>query len=261
MNISLENKHAIVCGSTQGIGKAAALELASLGAKITLVARNEAGLQKVNKELSKKISQKHDYIVADFTKPEELKTKIEKYIAGKTVHILINNTGGPKGGPITEAKTDEFISAFNQHLICNHILIQAVLEGMKKEKYGRIINVISTSVKQPIKGLGVSNTIRWAVASWSKTLAGEVAKYGITVNNILPGSTDTQRLSSLHEAIAKRESKKIEAVQEDWLKEIPMGRFASAEEIANAIAFLASPAASYITGINLPVDGGRTGSL
>lgn len=261
MNISLENKHAIVCGSTQGIGKAAAMEMASLGAKITLVARNEKELEKVNKELSQKFSEKHDYITADFTKPDELKTKIEKYLEGKTIHILINNTGGPAGGPITEARTEEFISAFNQHLICNHILVQAVLGGMKKEKYGRIINIISTSVKQPIKGLGVSNTIRWAVASWAKTLAGEIAKYGITVNNILPGSTDTQRLSSLHEAISKRESKKIETVREEWLKEIPIGRFASAEEIANAIAFLASPAASYITGINLPVDGGRTGSL
>jgi 3-oxoacyl-[acyl-carrier protein] reductase len=261
MNISLENKHAMVCGSTQGIGKAAAIELASLGAKVTLVARNEAELQNVLKELPQKFSQQHNYISADFTRPEELKMKIEKYVSGKAIHILINNTGGPKGGPVTDAKTEEFISAFNQHLICNHILAQAVLEGMKKEKYGRIINIISTSVKQPIKGLGVSNTIRAAVANWSKTLAGEVARYGITVNNILPGSTDTQRLSSLHEAIAKRESKSIDSVKEDWLREIPMGRFASAEEIANAIAFLASPAASYITGINLPVDGGRTGSL
>jgi 3-oxoacyl-[acyl-carrier protein] reductase len=261
MNISLENKHAIVCGSTQGIGKAAAMELASLGAKITLVARNETELQKVIKELPQKSSQKHDYISADFTKPEELKIKIEEYITGKNINILINNTGGPKGGPIIEAKTEEFIAAFNQHLVCNHILVQAVLEGMKKEKYGRIINIISTSVKQPIKGLGVSNTIRAAVANWSKTLAGEVARYGITVNNILPGSTDTQRLHSIFETTAKRDSKNIEAVKEDWLHEIPTGRFASAEEIANAIAFLASPAASYITGINLPVDGGRTGSL
>lgn len=261
MNISLENKHAIVCGSTQGIGKAAAIEMASLGAKITLVARNEAELQNVCKELTQKFSQKHDYISADFTKPEELKMKIEKYVAGKTVHILVNNTGGPKGGPITEARTEEFIAAFNQHLVCNHILAQAVLEEMKKEKYGRIINIISTSVKQPIKGLGVSNTIRAAVANWSKTLAGEVARYGITVNNVLPGSTDTQRLHAIFEATAKRDSKTIKAVKEDWLREIPMGRFASADETANAIAFLASPAASYITGINLPVDGGRTGSL
>jgi len=261
MNISLENKHAMVCGSTQGIGKAAAIELASLGAKLTLIARNESELQKVCKELPVKFSQKHDFISADFSKPEELKMKVEKYTAGKIIHILVNNTGGPKSGPITEAGTEEFITAFHQHLVCNHILVKAVLEGMKKEKYGRIINIISTSVKQPIKGLGVSNTIRAAVANWAKTLAGEVAGYGITVNNILPGSTDTQRLNSLFEATAKRESKRAEAVKEEWLREIPMGRFASPQEIANAIAFLASPAASYITGINLPVDGGRTGCL
>ena len=261
MNISLENKHAIVCGSTQGIGKAAAMELASLGAEITLIARNETELLKVSKELSQKFSQKHDYIIADFSKPEELKMKVEKYSAGKTIHILINNTGGPKGGPITEAKPEEFVSTFNQHLVCNHILVQAVLEGMKKENYGRIINIISTSVKQPIKGLGVSNTIRAAVANWSKTLAGEVAHYGITVNNILPGSTDTQRLHSIFEARAQREKKSVEEIKMEWISEIPMGRIASPEEIANAIAFLASPAASYITGINLPVDGGRTSSL
>jgi 3-oxoacyl-[acyl-carrier protein] reductase len=261
MNISLENKNAVVCGSTQGIGKAATMELASLGAKVTLIARNEGELQKVCKELPVKFSQKHDFIAADFSKPEELKMKIEKYAAGKAIHILINNTGGPKGGPITEAGTDEFIAAFNQHLVCNHILVQAVLEGMKKEKYGRIINIISTSVKQPIKGLGVSNTIRWAVASWSKTLAGEVAHYGITVNNVLPGSTETQRQRSLFDIKAEREKRTLEEIKTEALKEIPMARFASPEEVANAIAFLASPAASYITGINLPVDGGRTSSL
>lgn len=261
MNISLENKHAIVCGSTQGIGKAAAVEMASLGAKITLIARNESELQKVVKELSSKFSQQHDYIAADFSRPEELKTKVEKYVAGKIIHILINNTGGPKGGPVTDAQPEEFIATFNQHLICNHILVKAVLEGMKKEKYGRIINIISTSVKQPIKRLGVSNTIRGAVANWAKTLAGEVGRYGITVNNVLPGSTETQRQRSLFEIRAEREKRGLEEIKAEALEEIPMRRFASPEEVANAIAFLASPAASYINGINLPVDGGRTASL
>jgi len=261
MNISLENKHAIVCGSSQGIGRAAAIELASLGATVTLIANIEDELKQVCAELSKKFSQQHDYICADFSKPEELKMQVEKYVIGKTIHILINNTGGPKGGPITEAKQEEFVSTFTMHLLCNHILVQAVLDGMKKEKYGRIINIISTSVKQPIKGLGVSNTIRAAVANWAKTLAGEVARFGITVNNILPGSTETQRQRSLFDIKAEREKKSLEEIKAEAIAEIPMTRFASPEEIANAIAFLASPAAAYITGINLPVDGGRTGNL
>lgn len=259
MNLSLTDKHALVCGSTQGIGKAVAVELASLGARITLVARNEDELKKVCAELPDNNSVQHDYICADFSKPDELKSRVEKYISqNDAIHILVNNTGGPPGGAVTEAKTEEFISTFNNHLICNHILAQAVLEGMKKEKYGRIINIISTSVKQPLKNLGVSNTIRAAVANWAKTLAGEVAKYNITVNNVLPGATDTIRLKSILEAKNQRTGKSISELKQEMISEIPMARFADANEIANAVAFLASPAASYITGINLPVDGGRT---
>ena len=261
MDISLQNKHALVCGSTQGIGKAAAEVLASLGARVTLLARNWQEMDKVCKELSADYGGQHDFIIADFSNPDDLKSKIEKYVKRVRFHILVNNTGGPKSGYIAKATTEEFISTFNMHLVCNHILVQAVLDGMKREKYGRIINIISTSVKQPIKGLGVSNTIRAAVANWAKTLAGEVAPFGITVNNVLPGSTNTQRLNSLFEAVGKREFKRAEVVKEEWLHEIPMGRFASPDEIAAAIGFLASPAASYITGINLPVDGGRTGCL
>ena len=262
MNLSLENKHALVCGSTQGIGKAAAIGLAMLGARVTVVARNESELQQVCKELSMPFKQKHDYIVADFSKPEELKSKVDKYIASNgAIHILVNNTGGPSGGSITEAKPEEFISTFNNHLICNHLLAQAVLKGMKEAGYGRIINIISTSVKQPIRGLGVSNTIRAAVANWSKTLAGEVAEYKITVNNILPGATETIRLTSLLEAKSHRTGKSIVELKQEMISEIPMKRFADANEIAYAVAFLVSPAAGYITGINLPVDGGRTSSL
>lgn len=262
MNLSLENKHALVCGSTQGIGKATAIELATLGARVTLIARNEDELKRVSKELPTPFNQKHDYICADFSKPEELKLHVAKYVSENgPVHILVNNTGGPPSGPITEAKTEDFISTFNNHLVCNHILAQAVLEGMKKEKYGRIVNIISTSVKQPLKGLGVSNTIRAAVANWSKTLAGEVAKFNITVNNVLPGATDTIRLKSLLEAKSGRTGKGLEELKQEMISEIPMARFADASEIASAIAFLAAPAASYITGINVPVDGGRTSSL
>jgi 3-oxoacyl-[acyl-carrier protein] reductase len=262
MNLSLENKHAFVCGSTQGIGKAAAIELVSLGARVTLVARNESELKKVRDELIGLKNSNHDFIVADFTKPDELKSIVEKYIAANgPIHILVNNTGGPKSGAVSDAKPEEFISTFNQHLICNHILATAVLDGMKKSGYGRIINIISTSVKQPIKGLGVSNTIRAAVANWSKTLAGEVGKYNITVNNVLPGATLTLRHTSLLEAKSERTGKSKDELEKEMLAQIPMDRFADPSEIASAVAFLASPAAAYITGINVPVDGGRTGSL
>jgi len=261
MNLSLQNKNAIVCGSTQGIGKAIAIELALLGAQVTLIARDENKLKSVASQLDSSKGQKHQYVVADFTRPDELKKKVEEYTKNNTVHILINNTGGPAGGPIVEAKAEEFTQAFSNHLLCNHILVQAVAGGMKKDKYGRIINIISTSVKQPIKGLGVSNTIRAAVANWSKTLAGELGPFGITVNNVLPGATHTERLTTLLDARAKKAGVSPEEEAQEWLREIPLGRFADAAEIAAAAAFLASPASSYINGINIPVDGGRTGNL
>jgi 3-oxoacyl-[acyl-carrier protein] reductase len=262
MNLDLKNKKALVCGSTQGIGKAVAIELALLGADVILLARNEDALKKTKAELNSDKGQKHNYIVADFSDPNEVKEKVANFIQHNgAINILVNNTGGPASGPITLAHTDEFIKTFNNHLICNHVLAQSCLEGMKSSGYGRIINIISTSVKQPLPNLGVSNTIRAAVANWSKTWANEVAQFGITVNNVLPGATNTQRLQGIMEANATKNSKPLVEVQEHMLKEIPMKRFAEANEIANAVVFLASPAAAYITGINIPVDGGRTSSL
>jgi 3-oxoacyl-[acyl-carrier protein] reductase len=260
MNIDLRGKKAIVCGSTRGIGKAVALELDSLGAEIILIARNENELKKVVGELDG--TKKHRYIVADFEKPEQLRKVTGDFIAANgPVHILVNNTGGPPGGPITTASTEEFLHAFSNHLVCNHILAQLVLDGMKQAGYGRIVNIISTSVKQPLKGLGVSNTIRAAVANWSKTWSNEVAEYGITVNNVLPGATRTGRLQTIIETKASKLNLSLNDVEEEMIHEIPMRRFADPSEIANAVAFLASPAAAYITGINIPVDGGRTSSL
>jgi len=262
MNLNLKGKTAMVCGSTQGIGKASAIELALLGANVVLVARNEESLKQTIKELDNSQGQEHAYLAVDFQQANTLKEKVESYIATQgAVHILVNNTGGPPSGLIANAKTDEFLSAFNNHLICNHILVQAVVDGMKKAQYGRIINVISTSVKIPLKNLGVSNTIRAAVANWSKTLANEVASFGITVNNVLPGATLTGRLQNIIENKSKNTGESINEIKNEMEGEIPLGRFAEASEIANAVAFLASPAASYITGINVPVDGGRTGSL
>ncbi len=259
MNLNLTHKNALVCGSTQGIGKASAKQLAKLGANITLVARNEEKLKTTLKELATDQGQSHNYIIADFQNPENLKQKISA--SSRTYHILINNTGGPAGGPIFNANLEEFEKAFTQHLKCNHVLVQAVVPGMKTEGYGRIINIISTSVKQPLNGLGVSNTIRGAVANWSKTLANELGSFGITVNNVLPGATATERLNEIINNKAKKTGKSIEEVSNAMKNEVPAKRFAKPEEIANAVAFLASEAASYINGINVPVDGGRTKSL
>ena len=262
MNLNLENKVAVVCGSTQGIGKAAAIEMASMGASLVLIARNEEKLIQTISELPTPVGQKHTYLQADFSKPDQLKATLDSYVqSGKSAHILVNNTGGPKGGPIREAAIEEFYDTFTQHLICNHILVQALYPLMKENGYGRIINIISTSVKQPLPNLGVSNTIRGAVANWSKTLATELAPFNITVNNVLPGATNTIRLQGIAEAKSAKTNESIADIFADMASESPMGRIAEPEEVANAIAFLASPAASYINGINVPVDGGRTKSL
>ena len=258
LTTSIKGKNALICGSTSGIGMAVSKEFAQMGANVTLFARNEKKLESVIKSMECSDNQEHRFLVGDFNSPDNIQSVINNYISnGNTFHILINNSGGPKGGPIIEAKNEEFLEGFNRHLICNHILSTAVLSGMKSEKYGRIINIISTSVKQPIQGLGVSNTIRGAVASWSKTLSFEVSKWGITVNNILPGFTDTERLSSLIASKAKSCHKTETEIANNMKNQIPLGRFGTPEETAKAIAFLASPAAGYINGINLAVDGGR----
>ena len=261
MDISLVGKNALVCGSTQGIGKASAIELALLGASVTLLSRNEAKLKQALDELSISAGQKHNYLVADFNFTDQLKEVMAKSLKDKTYHILINNTGGPPAGLALDAQLEDFAKAFSNHLLCNQLLVQAVVPGMKKSGYGRIINIISTSVKIPIRGLGVSNTIRGAVANWSKTLSVELAPYGITVNNVLPGSTKTGRIDAIIKSTSEKTGKSPDKVREDMIAEIPAGRMAEASEVAAAVAFLASPAAGYINGINIPVDGGRTGSL
>lgn len=262
MNLSLEGKKAIVCGSTQGIGKAAAVELALLGADVILVARNEKKLEEVKMELPTKNGSSHSYIVADFSEPQLLKEKIEAFLKDNgPVNILVNNTGGPKGGLAIDAPLEEYVAAFSNHLLCNQILAQATVPGMKELGYGRIVNVISTSVKAPLNGLGVSNTVRGAVGNWSKTLANELGQYNITVNNVLPGATNTVRLQSIIENKAEKTGKSVDEIGKSMAAAAPMQRVAEPEEVANAIAFLASPAASYINGINIPVDGGRTPCL
>ena len=260
MNLELNNKHVLVCGSTAGIGKATAIALANEGAIITLIARNEEKLKTTLSELPQQ--RDHNYIVADFSNPIELKVKVKAFInKNHGFHILINNTGGPAGGPVFSADIEEFEKAFTQHLKCNHVLAQTLVPFMKDEGFGRIINVISTSVKQPLDGLGVSNTIRGAVANWSKTLANELGSFGITVNNVLPGATSTERLSEIIKNKSNKTGKSIKESANAMKNTIPAKRFAKPEELADAITFLASKRASYINGINLPVDGGRTKSL
>ena len=262
MNIDLTSKNALVCGSSQGIGKACAIELASLGANVTLFSRNEASLNKVLTELDTSKGQKHHLLIADFSKPEQVKQVINEVATeNKGFEILINNTGGPAPGPAHLADPTAFVDAFNLHLVSNHHLVQALIPYMKNKNYGRIINVISTSVKQPLPNLGVSNTIRGAVASWAKTLAYELGEFGITVNNVLPGATATARLDAIIQGKATKQNISLEQATINEKLIIPMRRFAKPEEFAAAVAFLASPSASYITGINLPVDGGRTSSL
>jgi 3-oxoacyl-[acyl-carrier protein] reductase len=226
------------------------------------MARNEEALKKVKGELNTEKGQQHSYLVADFSNHSEVSEILSLYLSRQgNINIVVNNTGGPRAGLLTQAKPIEFLDAFQQHLVCNHLIAQACIEGMKRSGYGRIINIISTSVKQPLKGLGVSNTIRAAVANWSKTLANELGPFGITVNNVLPGATQTSRLNEIIQNKSLKQNMETSAVQEEMLHEIPAGRFADATEIAYAVAFLSSPSAAYINGINLPVDGGRTSCL
>lgn len=261
MNCSLLGKTALICGSTQGIGFATAMELAELGADCVLMARNETALQAAVALLPKQAGQQHNYRVADFDNTEEVEQCMAGLVNNFSVEILVNNSGGPAGGPITEAQPEQFLQTFNRHLICNHIITKAVIPSMKAAGYGRIINVISTSVKIPLPNLGVSNTIRGAVASWAKTMANELGMFQITVNNVLPGATLTQRLESILDQQSVRKGVAVATIAADMQQEIPLRRFAAASEIAQVIAFLASPAASYVTGTSIPVDGGRTGSI
>lgn len=263
MNIQLNGKNALVCGSSQGIGRAIAIELSRQGANVTLLARNAARLADVWAALDHSQGQHHSMLVADLSEPESVHRQVSAHSLTHNMpyHILINNSGGPSAGNITDADSEQFLAAFQIHLIANQRLAQTVLPGMKSEGYGRIINITSTSVKEPLAQLGVSNTTRWAVAGWAKTWANEVAQFGITVNTILPGYTETDRLESLITRQAAIQKIDTDQVRQQMLSVVPAKRFGKPEEIAALAAFLASPAAAYINGTAIPVDGGRTKSL
>jgi 3-oxoacyl-[acyl-carrier protein] reductase len=255
---TLQGKKALVCGSSQGIGKACAVEFARLGAHVTLMARNSEALEHVRAELPAGQNQQHQLLSVDFSDWRAVQSVAHGFAATNgPIHILLNNTGGPPAGPAFEAQPEEYLKAMTQHILCNQVLVQALAPGMRDVNYGRIINIISTSVVMPIKGLGVSNTIRAAVANWARTLAAELAPFGITVNNVLPGYTHTARLESLIKGRASRAGTTPEEVRREMMQSVPCRRFGKPEEVAAVAAFLACPAASYVNGVNLPVDGGR----
>lgn len=261
MDLDLTGKHALVCGGSQGIGLATALELAQLGADVTLLARREEALRDAVASLPCSGNQQHDHVVADVSHTSELGQSVSALAAQRPVHILVNNTGGPPGGAAHTADISAYLDAFNKHLIANQILLQAVLPGMRSAQWGRIVNVISTSVYEPIANLGVSNTIRGAVASWAKTLSKELGGDGITVNNVLPGYTSTQRLEQILADRSAASGKSQDEIAKGMLATVPVGRFAQAHEVASMIAFLCCPATAYVNGQSIAVDGGRMQSI
>jgi 3-oxoacyl-[acyl-carrier protein] reductase len=261
MQLDLSGRHALVCGASQGIGHASAMELAELGASVTLLSRSADTLKTVTDALPRKHGQHHRWFAVDMAQTEALRDALADIVGGHSIEILINNTGGPPGGPAHTASAEAFEAAFRQHLIAGQTLVQALLPGMRSAGYGRIVNVISTSVKEPIAGLGVSNTVRAAVASWAKTLSGELAADGITVNNVLPGYTRTARLDGVVATQMRSSGRSESEVEQSMLATVPARRFGEAAEIAAVVAFLCTPAAAYVNGVSIAVDGGRTRSL
>jgi 3-oxoacyl-[acyl-carrier protein] reductase len=261
MNLNLTGRTALVCGGSQGLGAAIAIELALLGANVIVLARREVVLQEFVKTLDCSQGQTHEWIAADAQLPDLLLLKIKDRLQKGPIEILVNNTGGPAAGPLLATPVLDLEKAFQAHLSVSHLLTQALVPGMKAAGFGRIINVLSTSVKQPIDGLGISNTVRSAVANWAKTMANELGGFGITVNNVLPGYTNTQRLQYLFANQAEKSGLQPEDILKKTLSLIPAGRLGEPAEFGAVVAFLCSPAGAYINGINLPVDGGRLSGL
>ena len=258
MDLNLEGRHALVCGASEGIGRATAEELAALGATVTVLARREQALREVVDGLAGGTGRGHGIVAADSDDTAGLRAAVDAVVARRPVHILVNNTGGPPGGTAHEAALDAFETAFRRHLLANQMLLQAVLPGMRAARWGRIVNVVSTSVREPIPGLGVSNTVRGAVASWAKTLARELGGDGITVNNVLPGFTETGRIDQIVADRVAKSGQSPDEVRAAMCATVPAGRFARAEETGGVIAFLCSPAADQVRGVAWAMDGGWT---
>mgnify|MGYP003320481996 FL=1 len=254
---ALQGKHALVCGASKGIGRATAQMMAKAGANVTVCARNADSLKALCEELTELGPGKHTAMTLDLENQEAISEQIPALLKQQgPVHILINNAAGPPGGPLLANTLEDFEAPFKRHLHAAHTLTQLIAPGMEQEGYGRIIQIISTSVKEPIPNIGLSNTLRGAMASWAKTLSRELAPC-ITINNVLPGFTNTGRLGSLASSIQERTGKSLEEVQEGWLNQVPIERLIEPLETASAIAFLALPASGGIRGVSLAVDGGR----
>ncbi len=255
---ALCGRRAFVGGATQGIGRACALALARAGASVTIAGRNSDGLAKVLSELG---VGDHSSVCIDYSDAAAVAREADALAARGAVHVLVHNTGGPAAGFAIDAEPEEYVRALTQHVATGQALMRAFTPGMREAGYGRLVTITSTSVTTPLRGLGVSNVVRAAVANWVRTLAGELGRFGITANNVMPGFTRTGRLQSLFEGKARRAGVTAEEIEREAIATIPAGRLAHADEIASAVAFLCSPAASYVNGVNLPVDGGRLAGM
>ena len=254
----LEGYTALVCGASKGIGKATAQMLSRAGARVILCARSKLELNEVVSELH---GEGHKILVMDLEDTEAIEENILTLIGEVgDIQILINNSGGPPGGPLIENEITDFDGPFKRHLYASHVITKLLIPGMERSQMGRIINVISTSVREPIDNIGLSNTLRGAMASWSKSLSREINPC-ITINNILPGFTDTDRLSSLSKSISEKTGKSINSVREEWMNSVPIQRLIDPLETANAITWLSLPSSGAIRGISLAVDGGRMRSI
>jgi 3-oxoacyl-[acyl-carrier protein] reductase len=259
-NNALDGKTALICGASRGIGAATARIMAKAGANVIIASRSEEQLNTLLTEISALGNGEHQILVLDLEDTASLAGCIQTILDQGPIHILVNNSGGPPGGPLLNASVEELAQPFTRHLHAAHTLVKLLTPGMIMADYGRIIQIVSTSVREPIPNLGVSNTLRGAMASWAKSLSRELHP-SITINNVLPGFTDTERLGSLAKSIHERTGQSIEAIHDGWMSQVPIERLIDPLETASVIAFLASPAAGAIRGVSLPVDGGRLRSI
>ncbi|MFO7918671.1 MAG: SDR family oxidoreductase [Anaerolineae bacterium] len=262
MDFGLEGKVALVAASSRGLGKAAAREISREGADVVISARGKSTLKEAAEEIWQETGGRVLPVQADVTLEKDIESLIEAAESEfGQVDVLVNNAGGPKPGTFTDMSDEDWLGAINLNLMSTIRLTRLVLPGMRARRWGRIINITSFSVKQPIPDIILSNTARAGVAAMAKTLAGQVADEGITVNNVCPGYILTDRVRNLAASTAQEEGTETKEILADWESRIPADRLGKPEELAALITFLASERASYITGTTIQVDGGLIKSL